>query len=241
MNNNKTRAICLIIRSTNEQWLNFLNAFTLYDVYVIFDQSNVYKQYTNINIIDVDMVSCVKKGYQYMTFRFRKQITAWDKAMYYFCELSEKTYDNIWFFEDDVFFNSEETLINIDKKDIENSDLIIKQNNRNDGEKNNIWLWNRLIIKMEYPWFGTMACAFRISNNMLKCVKDYVEKNKRLMYMEVMFGTLAYHNNLKIFMPDELQSIIFKKIWSINDINENNLYHPVKNINDHLLYRNKFK
>ena len=42
-------------------------------------------------------------------------IMSWDKAMFFFSHV-ETSYENIWFFEDDVFFFSETTLVKMDEK-----------------------------------------------------------------------------------------------------------------------------
>ena len=54
-----------------------------------------------------------------------------------------------------------------------------------------------------------------------------------LFYHEIMFNTLAYQNNLKIDTPSELSSIHYRTNWNINNLNYDNLYHPIKDINIH--------
>ena len=47
-----------------------------------------------------------------------------------------------------------------------------------------------------------------------------------------MFNTLALHNNLNIKDIEELKTIVWRNEWTKKDININNLYHPVKSIEE---------
>ena len=56
-----------------------------------------------------------------------------------------------------------------------------------------------------------------------------------------MFNTVALHNNLYVKTIQELSTIIWRKKggWQQNDINKNNLYHPVKCIKQQYILRSK--
>ena len=46
-------------------------------------------------------------------FAINKEVTAWDKAFYFF-SIQRPEYDAVWFFEDDVFVPASDTLSRID-------------------------------------------------------------------------------------------------------------------------------
>jgi hypothetical protein len=78
-----------------------------------------------------------------------------------------------------------------------------------------------------------MTCACRISNKLLGLIKNYVSNNNSLTFHEALFNTLAYQNNCKINTPTELSTIHYRTEWNIYELNLNNLYHPIKDINIH--------
>ena len=55
---------------------------------------------------------------------------------------------------------------------------------------------------------------------------------KKLFFDEALFNTIALHTNLIIETIPELENIVYRKKgrWQKHEININNLYHPVKNI-----------
>ena len=73
-----------------------------------------------------------------------------------------------------------------------------------------------------------MVCACRVSKKVLNLVKKYTIKHKKLLFIELLFNTLSYQNDLTIDNPDELSTIICKYNWKLEDINKDNLYHPIK-------------
>jgi len=235
-------AIVILCRLPDSVWLNFLNNFKLYDIYVFIDDNKIdYKKkynniYTNINIVQIDEEFCKKIGFSkslIATGNVPDKVLSWDKALFYFCLLENK-YNHIWLIEDDVFFLSENTIKNIDNK-YPNSDLLTQENFRNNngdlGTWNN-WSWIKDYLKL--PWFKSMVCACRLSKQMLKLISNFAIEHNRLCYHEALFNTLAFHNNLKIDTPSELKNIIYRADWNHNNLNNNNnLYHPVKNFKMH--------
>ena len=73
---------------------------------------------------------------------------------------------------------------------------------------------------------------------MLECIFNHAVKYKTLFFEEVMFITLAFHNNLNVKKIEELDTILWRKKWTKNELNINNLYHPVKSIEDQYEFRN---
>ena len=83
-------AVVLITKIPNAKYLDFLNSFTNYDVYVIIDSNeyfttSVTKIYENIQFIQINNDECRNNGFcnsNYITLK--KDVTGWDKALYYF-------------------------------------------------------------------------------------------------------------------------------------------------------------
>ena len=83
-----------------------------------------------------------------------------------------------------------------------------------------------------------MICAIRCSKKLLEYIFSHALKYKTLFFCEVMFNTIALHNNLNVKVIEELKTIVWRKRngrrknidWTKNEININNLYHPVKSI-----------
>jgi len=235
-------ALCLITHKPNTQILTFLNTFRKYDIFIIIDDNT--KKYTELkvsfprlNIIQIPNSKCEKSGIiNTNTIALKKSVSGWDKAVYYF-SIHNVSYKQVWFIEDDVFFNGEQTLFAIDEKYVNedllcNSDLTFAKN-RND------WLWRIIYMNLPPPYVCGMMCACRMSNKMLCCLKEYGSKNKTLFFLEALFPTIALHNKLSCIQPTELLTITHRNVWDIATLNTTNLYHPMKKIEDHDIIRNR--
>ena len=84
-----------------------------------------------------------------------------------------------------------------------------------------------------------MICAIRCSKKLMKCIDDYAKKYNNLFMDEALFNTLALYNNLNVNCIPELKNIVWRHPWKFKDINVNNLYHPVKDINKQIKWRKK--
>ena len=103
-------ALCLLTKVPNNIWLEILNNFIDYDVFVIIDDnsnyySNTYEnKYNNIKIIQIENADCYKNGYTNCNSAVGfPEVISWDKALYLMGEI-KKEYEHIWLIEDDVFF-----------------------------------------------------------------------------------------------------------------------------------------
>lgn len=239
-------SVCLLCRYPDEIWLDFLCKFEKYDIFVVIDDNNIfyqekyknYKKYTKINFIQIQNTKCKENGFTNMNHTINKDISAWEKAMYYFSSINT-SYKNIWFLEDDVFLYDENTLINIDKK-YTASDLISNSYTENINGHKNDWHWKQInIINIPPPYYCAMVCAVRISDKMLTKIKDYAREHKTLFFLEALFPTLCKYNHFIYDTPPEFINIVFETKYNINDFDKYNLYHPVKQLDEHILYRNK--
>jgi hypothetical protein len=236
------KSVCLICRTPNTLWLEFLSTFKAYDIYVIVDDnSKEYKfpEYSNIHIIQINNSECEHSGFCNTCLTLRKKLTGWGKALYYFSSINSNVYNYIWFFEDDVFFNSEETLTNIDTQYI-NSDLLSSKYFVNETGHTSNWHWRDVHIKnFSPPYYCAMICCVRMSKELVSKIKEYAYEHKTLFFTEALFPTLCMQYNLQYDTPDELTNVVFQKDYIDEEIHKINVYHPVKDITKHTYYRNK--
>lgn len=227
-------AIVLITKIPSIEYLDFLNTFTQYDMYVIIDSNeyitnSIKSVYKNIEFIQINENECRNKCFCNSSYLvMKKDVTGWDKALYYFSIINTK-YNNIWFIEDDIFFYGETTLLNIDEK-YKEADLLC--NCDYSPEKLNEWMWDSISIQFPAPYYAGMMCCSRMSNKLLECFLDYSSKNKTLFFLEALFPTLAKHYNLNtIQKPTEFISVKCREKSS--NYNKTDLYHPNKDITEH--------
>jgi hypothetical protein len=236
-------AVCLITKNPceKEPYLKFLNTFKMYDVFVIIDDNDndyslLKEKYEKLHFIQINKDVCEYDGFKNSNYiALYKNVTGWDKAIFYFTKKTSNKYDNVWFFEDDVFFYSENTIKIIDNK-YKSEDILC--NSSYETGKLNEWVWNRIEINFPQPYFCGMMCIIRLSNNYFKCIEDYVNKNKTLFFLEAFFPSIAKHYNLKtIENPEEFLTVTYKEPIENLKINRYNLYHPAKKIDEHFNYR----
>ena len=237
----KSNCLCVICFEANYVWVEFLNEFKHYDIYIIIDDNEMdyyeymFSDYTNVKLVRIQDEECFKNGFKNMSITINKEVTAWEKAIYYFSTLNTK-YDNIWFIEDDVFFYNEKTITDIDDK-YKDDDLLTSNYSENTlGRKDN-WNWKLINIEFPPPYYSAMCCCTRMSKNMLSKVKEYVNEYKTLFFLEALFPTLCKKHNLKYGTPDELKNIVYIKKYSDNEIDKTNIFHPVKDMIKHVHYR----
>lgn len=232
------RSICLITFIPNKVWCDFLNSFSKYKIFIVVDNNNfdLYEfkmNYTNITFIQVEDITCELHGYRDTNFTLNKLISGLDKALYYF---GENNSEFVWFIEDDVFFNHEDTLLQLDHQ-YGNSDLLSNKIGENSDGNKTTWHWNRIHINYAPPYYSGMMCAVRVSNRMNQCIRSYANEHKTLFFLEALFPTIAIKNNLIYHNPDELNHIHYRDEFKEEHIDKNHLYHPVKDLNDHIHFR----
>lgn len=225
----------------NKIWFDFLSKFTKYDIYVVIDDNStnykeLYTNYKNINVIQIDNNNCVNSGFKCTsTVTLKKDVTGWDKAVYYFSYINN-TYHNVWFFEEDVFLYNEKTLLDIDSKYID-GDLLSNKYGENLLGRNTDWVWHMINIKFPPPYYCAMVCGVRMSKPMLSAIKEYATTHKTLFFLEALFPSICKRHGLKYDTPDELHTVTHRNVFKDTDINTNNLFHPMKDLNKHIYFR----
>jgi hypothetical protein len=207
------------------------------DVFIISDSEHEAPITKQVKVVKLADDLCISAGYfrsniDKNSTHIAKDPIAYDKAMYYFCELDPK-YDILWVFEDDVFIPFWQVLNElIDrymKCDLVTANNFLKEDSILD------WHWRHIFDKIDPPYYYSMVCAAMFSRKMLDAVKEYRNKRGHLFYIEVMFNTLAAHNNLKVKDAFELKSIVWKGKWELAEFMHlpNNIFHPIKDIESH--------
>jgi hypothetical protein len=232
-------AICLITFRPSKIWCEFLNSFTKYKIFIIVDDNDFDLtdfNYMNITFVKVENKKCKLTGYIDTSFTLKKLISGWDKALYYF-GVEDKTYDFIWFMEDDVLFYSEDTITRIDNQYV-NDDLLSNTYNVNKDGNKSTWLWRRIHIR-EYrpPYYCGMMCVVRFSRKMMNCINTYAYKMKTLFFLEALFPTIAIKNKLLYSNPPEFKKILYQHNFRGEIVNKYIFYHPVKDLQKHISFR----
>jgi hypothetical protein len=240
------KAICLITIHPNKVWLEFLNNFHYYDIYIIVDDLVTdYKDYkityTNIQFIKITDDACRQHGYIHSSYMptsslVFNEIIAWDRALYYFTNMNT-TYDHVWFFEDDVFFYNEETIFKIDLKYNSDTDLLCKDKNPQPKQGEWDWFWPAIQIHFPEPYFHSPICAIRLSKTYLEKLNEYIKTTKKLAFIEALLPSIAYYNNLKVELVVEFNQIHWRRDWEINETNMHDIFHPMKNMEQQATFR----
>ena len=186
--------------------------------------------------------ACIKDGYvgcniSETATHIKKQVIAYDKFLWIFARLQFGGYDNIWVFEDDCFIPSIDALINLNEK-YKKFDLVTA-NNFLKRDRINDWHWNYIVNRIEAPYYYSMVCAAMFSKRLLAEIKNYVDANCRLFYIEAMFNTIAMQKGLKVTDASELKSIVWMGEWGLDEFVQlpNNIFHPIKDLEKHKEFR----
>ena len=118
------------------------------------------------------------------------------------------------------------------------TDYIMKQHVK-DTDDPSFEFWYDGDGKMERPFYRSLVCTTRVSRAMLKRVKELHDSKKTLVFIEIMFNTLAVKYGMTMEMPKELQNIIFRHTWTEDTVNKDEFFHPVKDTALHDTYRER--
>lgn len=239
------KAICFLCKEANKVIFSFAEQLKNdnYDIFICIDDNTcIIPKYNvkNITVIQFHDNECERNGFMGSVIYALDRACSRDKALYYFCKKNIK-YDYVWFLEDDVFIPNKDTIKNLDN--IYTTGDLISANNYiklHKDDNTNYWQhWFRNDNKIKFPWAHSMICAIRVSKELLHFILDFATSNKRLLFDELLFNTIALQNNLNIINPQELSNIIFsfEDIDIAKNINPLYLYHPVKQFTKHEQFR----
>ena len=236
--------ICFLTVSPSHSFYTFAKSLKNdnYDVYICIDNNN-YKipGYDNIlPIIQINNKYSELYGFKNTVMYFKDRACSRDKALYFF-SMSKIAFNKLWLIEEDVFIPTTSIISDIDSKYPE-GDLLTNPDINTVYNYNELkgWHWPKIInsINLPLPWSCSMISACRISKELLERIENYANKNKTLFLDEVLFNTICIHNGLSVLGIEELTNITFRDEWTINKIDNQHLYHPIKNTNIHTLFRN---
>lgn len=237
------KAIVFLCSNPLEETIDFaieIKRSTDFDVFIVVDNNTqIYDQdIAGIRFIQTPDNICIATGYYNSNIgidvtHIKKNPIAIDKFLYSFCFYSNTDYDFVWVFEDDVFIPSIDHILNLHKNYCQYD--LVTPNNFLKTDTIPDWHWKHIFNKIGPPYYYSMVCAMGLSRKMLNTIKDYVDKNKTLFYIEAMFNTLAMQNNLFVCDPLELKSIVWQGKWHIDEflLLPNNVFHPRKDIENH--------
>jgi hypothetical protein len=186
----KSKVLCLLTyrptRSLIELFVTLDDPKNEYDYYVVVDDNNYKSEvdqwkngFPKIKWIYVKEEDCKRLGYQHINFVVKDgEPSAWDKAMYYFCE--HNTYESYWFMEDDVFIPKTDNLYKMDE--LYSEDLLLNKKNTDlkNVPDNQIRETKRYLEKgYESYLCKSMVCIVRMSKEMMKIVYEYVKRNNK--------------------------------------------------------------
>lgn len=233
------KIICILCLNANKETFAFAEKLNnIYDVYICIDNNDsMLPKYdeTKIKIIRFYNNEPDDNYFKGSVEYAKNRACSRDKALYYFCKI-DTNYEYIWFLEEDVFIPHKDTITNIDNI-YKTEDLLSRENiikiSRND--LSSYWQhWDKNNNKIDFPWAHSMICAIRVSKKLMECILEFVNNKKYLLFDELLFNTIALQNNLHVVTPIEFSNIVFSFHDIIPDnINENYLYHPIKNLKKH--------
>lgn len=245
-------AVCFLSKYPVSETITFaeeISKETNFDVFIVSDEKfrgrDKVSIYPNFHIVHVDDEFCQKKHYVNCNIsntatHIKKNPIAWDKMLYFFCEVYVD-YDFVWVFEDDVFIPSIYTIIKLHEK-YGHYDLVTP-NNFEKTDKLKDWHWKHIFNSIQPPYFYSMVCACGLSKNMFKEIKKYADFHHHLFYIEAIFNTLANQSGLKVIDAFELKSIVWEGKWGIDEflLLPDNVFHPLKVLTNYPLYRAKIE
>ena len=150
-------------------------------------------------------------------------------------KLRKEMYRNIWFIHEDVFFFSEKTLKDIDKR-YNKASLICKNLFKASAIKDKKTLWrlfgensrNRHAVDNSILFYSNLK-AFRIRPEMMLSYNSYAEHHSQLFYHEIYLPTFALLNNFTISRPPEMRTISSEppQKWDIRNIDKTCFFSPM--------------
>jgi len=230
--------IALLCVCPSERVIEFAkNYATTHPTYIICDDPDCKTPtLPNITFVKITDEECKSTAYNGANPAIHKRPSAWDKVILYFCEKNTEP-EHVWFIEEDVFVPRADIFKQLDER-YPTTDLVTKQHVK-DSEDPSFEFWYDGDGKMERPFYRSLVCSTRVSRRLFQKVKQLHDDKKTLCFIEIIFNTLAVQNNFTIENPSELQTIIFRHTWTEGTVNENQLFHPIKDTALHDVYRER--
>lgn len=230
--------VCFLCVCPNEKVINFAKTVSAhYKTYIVCDDVNCKTpEEPDVTFLKITDMESASAGWTKSNITLKKPTTAWDKVLYYFA-VKDTSPAHVWIIEEDVFVPDASVLTTIDAK-YPDADLIAKQNVRDDEDPEFMW-WYDADGYLEKPLYRSLVCATRLSRRLLGAVKEFVAQHKRLVFIEIIFNTLVAKQGMKLEMPEELSTIIWRHDWTPETVDTKHLFHPIKDVTIHDSYRER--
>lgn len=174
-----------------------------YDVFIVADDNAWNRTATEgVTYIQYQKRDCYRAGYTQSSFSeflaesaiFGMPLNAWDKALYHFGRV-ERSHRFVWLVEEDVFIPS---VTAIDLAYHEGADVITAAPQRYDEGQGKPYGWHWADLEdygMSFPWYKHSSQAVGVGRRLFDALDELARTNGRLFYLEMLFGTVAMHNN----------------------------------------------
>jgi len=241
--NANTAALCFVTTHPELEMLQFVEELALdglqygIEVFVMIDDDQykipIFWISSHVQILYIKSETCIVHGYRRATYVYTwpLEVTAWDKAFLYFCELNTK-HSFIWIIENDVFIPSVQAFRAIHQLYSPTSELIVQRVIPNIIGNTSAWSHYSVAIgRLFPPWYRSMANVLGLSRRLLTTIADFVRWRGFNVFHEFSVQTLSLNLNMTVVSPIEFDTLFWRKHHTWNDINNkpNNFFHPVKN------------
>lgn len=244
----KEYAICITCINLTTLDIDFAQELVsdTYDVYICPDKLSEISQIGDIKVLNINEMESKSAGF-WGSMSYPdccERATAKDKSIYWFTRVYRE-YKHVWFIEDDCLLPHKNVLNLIDKK-YPNIDLLcesFRPNLKDDG-KDEFDQWETHRGYCPLPWARGMVCAVRASKKLLQNIGTWAaEYRGKLCFCEILFPTCCLQTDCTSFAPPQLKTIIWRYTWLDSDIlnNPNNIFHPVKDIQQQRHFRSLLK
>ena len=216
------------------------------DVYIVVDDNNFQVSQwnsTSLQFLQLKQDVLLESGfYGANIIGSLKNVTAWEKAIFYFCRQA-KQYQFVWFVEEDVFIPSTQAFTALHDLYAFSNDLVVSRIDLIINGNTRTW-YHAPKMRKEFPlpWLFGMVCAIGVSRHLLTEVNRFVLCRGHLSFIEFFFHMLVFRNgNMSIVTPVELSNIVYRHQYNQEQIEArpNHWWHPLKNYSTHHTWRNK--
>lgn len=249
--NAKHTAVCFVItRSEQQEIFEFFEELALdglkYDLEVFVmiddDQSTIPISWIplHVQILHVSNDTCFLNGYRRTTFvsTWPLEISSWDKAFFYFCELNTK-HSFLWIIEADVFIPSIQAFRALHQLYSPTSDLIAQQVIPNLIGNASEWVHYSVAIgRLFPPWYRSMANILGLSRHLLTTIAEFIHWRGYNAFHEFSVQTLSLNLNMSVVSPTEFDTLFWRNdhTWKHIFNKPSNFFHPVKDAELHQLW-----
>jgi len=230
--------LCKDYNNHTHKFCQFLNKnFAFKSLMIIDNNETNYSQRYLKEVYQISDEVCVESGFKNCVSgsaqsHIKKTPNSWDKALYF---LSINNFNKAILIEDDCLVLNPKIFSNWFDKQF---DLLAPAHNKRSGTYQD-WHWKSIESNIDPPHFYSMVCCIGVSKQLIDKIIEHKNKVGSFFFTEAMFNTIAEQNRLIVKTPKELSSVVAMGDWELWHFRlfKNNIFHPVKNIEEHNYYR----